>query len=194
MTAEQVSQLSALVDGELATRHAVPLVHSVGQDPALRATWERYHLIGQVLRGERVQSEVRGVAAAVRDRLRSEPTLVMPRAVVGVRSRIWHSPLAGAAMAAGVVLLAVFAVPGFYRGPVSGTELTADRSAGAQPARSAAVGDAAIDHALRRWQTDRDALASKLDVFLVNHQETAPAAGVKGLLPYATLVGYERVR
>ncbi len=189
MTAEQVSQLSALVDGELATRHAVPLVHSVGQDPALRAAWERYHLIGQVLRGERVRSEVRGVAAAVRERLRSEPTLVMPRAVVDVRSRIWHSPLAGAAMAAGVFLLAVFAVPSFYRGPVSGTELAADLSAGAQPARSAA-----IDHALRRWQTDRDALASKLDVFLVNHQETAPAAGVKGLLPYATLVGYERVR
>ncbi len=194
MTAEQVSQLSALVDGELATRHAVPLVHSVERDPALRATWERYHLIGQVLRGERVQSEVRGVAAAVSDRLRAEPTLVMPRAVVGVRSRIWHSPLAGAAMAASVVLLAVFAVPGFYQGPVSAPALSADVAGRAQSVRSAAANDAEIDHALRRWHTDRAELASKLDVFLVNHQETAPAAGVKGLLPYATLVGYERVR
>jgi len=194
MTDEQVSQLSALVDGELTTRHAVPLVHSIGQDPVLRATWERYHLIGQVLRGERVQVATRGVAATVGERLRSEPTLVMPGAVVGVRSRIWHSPLAGAAMAAAVVLLAVFAVPGVNQGPMSGPALRADVAGGAPPEPAVAVGDAEIDHALRRWHTDRDALASKLDVFLVNHQETAPAAGVRGLLPYATLVGYERVR
>jgi sigma-E factor negative regulatory protein RseA len=194
MTAEQVSQLSALVDGELATCHAVPLAHAVGQDPGLRATWERYHLIGQILRGERVQAEVRGVAAAVRDRLRSEPTLVMPRAVVGFRSRLWHSPLAGAAMAAGVVLLAVFAVPDFYQGRISGPALRGEVTGGAQPASAAAAGDAEFDHALRRWHTDRDELASKLDVFLVNHQETVPAAGVKGMLPYATLVGYGRAR
>jgi len=97
-------------------------------------------------------------------------------------------------MAAAVVLLAVFAVPDFYQGPVSGPALRAEVAGGAQPASSPADGDAEIDHALRRWQTDRDELASKLDVFLVNHQETAPAAGVKGMLPYATLVGYERVR
>jgi sigma-E factor negative regulatory protein RseA len=46
----------------------------------------------------------------------------------------------------------------------------------------------------RRWHLDRPDLASKLDLFLVNHQEAAPAAGVKGMLPYATLVGYEGPR
>ena len=59
MTDEQISQLSALVDGELAGRNALGLYDSVERDPALRAAWERYHLIGQVLRGERVQRDRR---------------------------------------------------------------------------------------------------------------------------------------
>jgi sigma-E factor negative regulatory protein RseA len=185
MTDEQVTQLSALVDGELTSRHAVPLYDSVECDPVLRATWERYHLIGQALRGERVQPQVRGLAAAVREQLNSEPAPVRPRAA-SVQPRVWHSPFAGAALAAAAAFVAVFAVPSLFQGPTPAPIPTAALAVAPPPAIGAPA-----NPAVRRWQTDRDDLASKLDLFLVNHQEAAPASGVKGMLSYATLVGYE---
>lgn len=188
MTDEQVTQLSALVDGELANRQAAPLFDSVACDPALRATWERYHLIGQVLRGERVQPEFRGLAAAVHEQLRYEPSLARSPAAI-VQSRVWRPPFAGAALAAAAAFLAVFAVPSLFQGPTPAflppVGLVSASPPAIHPAPSPQV---------RRWQTDRDDLAHKLDLFLVSHQEAAPASGVKGMLPYATLVGYETRR
>jgi hypothetical protein len=37
-------------------------------------------------------------------------------------------------------------------------------------------------------------LEPKLDRFLINHQASSPVSGIKGLLPYATVVGYESGR
>jgi len=233
MTDEHLSQLSALVDGELTAHNALPLCDALQRDPALSATWERYHIMGQVLRGERVAWDARAVAVAVREQLRHAPPPEVSRAVSN-RPRAWRSPFAGAALAAAAAFLAVFAVPSLYQGPesiaispqplveriaVGGERVASDerpvgRGLGAAAAAMATgpgipgtrPGD---DPALatrptlsqpaparpnRRWQTDRDELASKLDLFVVNHQETAPAAGVKGVLPYVTLVGYETVR
>ncbi|HYN76229.1 MAG TPA: sigma-E factor negative regulatory protein [Lamprocystis sp. (in: g-proteobacteria)] len=191
MTDEHVSQLSALVDGELLPRHALTLFAAVERDPALAAAWERYHLIGQVVRGGRVQPDARGIAAAVREQLRAQPRLLVPRAAV-IPPRVWRPPFAGAALAAAAVLLAVFAVPSLYQGPdpVAALALPAASPLGTAsgPRREDAPNTA------RRWQTDRSDLAGKLDLFLVNHQEAAPATGVKGMLPYATLVGYETGR
>jgi sigma-E factor negative regulatory protein RseA len=189
MTDEQVSWLSALVDGELAHRNTLPLYDALERDPALRGAWERYHLIGQVLRGERVRREGRGVAAAVQEQLHGEPIPMLPRTAAGCRPRVWYSPFAGAALAAAAALLAVFAVPGLYQGPESVPDLTESPAV-----MSAAALTPPAAREVRRWQTDRDDLASKLDLFFVNHQESAPATGVKGMLPYATLVGYEAGR
>jgi len=225
MTDEHLSQLSALVDGELTPHTALSLCDALERDPALSATWERYHLIGQALRGERVGREARGVAAAVREQLRHAPAPVASRALPS-RPRAWRSPFAGAALAAAAAFLAVFAVPSLYQGPESmtasprplverldvggeerlareGEVAAAVASAagpntegagfGTDPARTTTTPTlvpAAPVQPWRRWQTDRDDLASKLDLFVVNHQEAAPAAGVKGVLPYATLIGY----
>jgi len=46
----------------------------------------------------------------------------------------------------------------------------------------------------RRWHVDEPALESKLDRFLVNHQEHSPVSRMQGFLPYATLVGYAASR
>jgi sigma-E factor negative regulatory protein RseA len=193
MTDEHLPQLSALVDGELADRKALSLRDALDRDPALSTTWERYHLIGQVLRGERVSLDARGVAAAVRERLRSESA--PPTAELAVaRVRVWRPPFAGAALAAAAVLLAVFAVPGLYQGPESAPLARTPLAAAAPFALTADAREFDEVQQPRRWQTDREALASRLDLFLVNHQEATPVAGVNGMLPYATLVGYETGR
>lgn len=180
---EERQQLSLLVDGELDVRQAAGLCDQVGRDPQLRATWERYQLAGRALRGEHIDPDARAVADRVRSALESEPVPIMMRKVPRA-SRT--APFAGAALAAAAVFLAVFAVPSFLHGPGDDRSLPRDLATAelsvAPPSRE------------RRWNLNRPDLENKLDLFLVNHQEAAPATGVKGMLSYATLVGYESGR
>ena len=183
MNAAQETRLSALIDGELTNDHSASLYAALGPDPGLRATWERYHLIGQVLRGEQVSREVRSVAAAVRgwtDAVPSGP----PRQAAAAPARAWRTLFAGAALAATAAFLTLFVVPDRYR-EAQTTRVAVGALAGGVPRHPPEV---------RRWDTDRSDLVSTLDRFLVNHQEAAPASGARGMLPYATLVGYEAPR
>lgn len=183
MTEEQESQVSVLIDGELDARRAARLYDLVGREPELLAAWERYHLIGQAMRGERVEREARAVAEGVRRALEYEPTVVLSPTVRLARG-VRLAPVAGAALAAGVAILAILAVPTPLRGPES--------EGWHGPANERYAHLENRQH--RLWHPDRHDLADKLDLFLVSHQEAAPATGVKGMLPYATLVGYDNDR
>jgi sigma-E factor negative regulatory protein RseA len=185
MTEERQRQLSALVDGDLDVRRVANACGLIAVDPELRSTWERYHLIGQTLRGEPVDPGARGVADAVRAALVSEPLPERQRQGGGRRSSRL-APFAGAALAAGAAFLAVFAVPALFQGPDPGDLAPA-------PGRLAGL-STPLPFQERRWNLNPPDLQNKLDLFLVNHQEAAPATGVKGMLPYATLIGYEGAR
>ena len=171
------------MDGELDGRRAARLFDLVGREPEMRAAWERYHLIGQAIRGERIDREVRGLADSVRRAVEREPTVIAPSSRLG--RGVPLAPFAGAVLAAGVAILAILAVPSLLQGP--GPE------GGQVPVveRYARLDNSAPP---QTWSPDRQVLADKLDLFLVNHQEAAPATGVKGMLPYATLVGYDSGR
>jgi len=178
-------QLSALMDDELSSANTGDFLREIGRDPELRAAWERYHLIAHALRGEAVNPSARRLAEAVGNALNSDPVPLRRRpSPAPVASRL--APCGGAALAAAAAFLAVFAVPNLLQGPDPAT------SEGLDP--QAATWTSASGVKESRWDLDRPDLASKLDVFLVNHQEAAPATGVKGMLPYATLVGYEPAR
>jgi sigma-E factor negative regulatory protein RseA len=178
-------QLSALMDDELGSYSAGDLLYHLGRDPELRATWERYHLIAHALRGEAINPSARRLAESVGDVIRAEPVPLRGRAgAAPVTSRL--APFGGAALAAAAAFLAVFAVPNLFQGSDPANPEILDPQA--------ATWTSAADLAESRWDVDRPDLASKLDVFLVNHQEAAPATGVKGMLPYATLVGYDPAR
>lgn len=185
MSERRVEQLSALVDGELGAPFAGGLLERVGRDPELRGVWERYHLIAQALRGEAIDPGVRQVAASIGERLGSEPVpLRQTPTRLSPPSRL--APFAGAALAAAAAFLAVFAVPNLLNGPEMVPPQPPQRhTAGWVPPGGVVEG---------RWGIDHQELANKLDLFLVNHQEAAPAAGVKGMLPYAILVRYEPAR
>lgn len=186
MTDEQRQRISALQDGELDADGAARVVDALLRDGDLRRAWERYHLIGLVIRGERVAASTRPLADAVRARIEDEPTLLAPRRR-DRQGRLRLGPFAGVALAAAAGFVAVLVFPTWFKGTETlstevGTapRLVAEEPAGVPPAR--------------RWDLDRPDLASKLDLFLVTHQESAPMAGAKGMLPYATFVGYEAGR
>jgi sigma-E factor negative regulatory protein RseA len=185
MSDQQFEKLSALMDGELSDRLAGNLLDQSGQDPEFGSAWERYHLIGQAMRGEAYNPTARQVSESVGETLLTEPIPIRRRASRNTpHARL--APFGGAALAAAAAFLAVFAVPNLFQGPE-----TEPATSPGQPLTTWTPVGAAAE---RRWDLDRPDLASKLDLFLVSHQEAAPATGVKGILPYATLVGYEAAR
>jgi negative regulator of sigma E activity len=101
--------LSALLDGELPPEQTDFLLKRVRRDAELRGTLQRYRLVGDTLRGERVQARpdfMLRVSAAIA----AEPALPAPNARPGRRSAAalrWLKPVAGLAVAASVASVAV---------------------------------------------------------------------------------------
>jgi negative regulator of sigma E activity len=71
---EQISQLSALFDNELPREQSELVIRRALKDPALRASWGRYALIGACLRNEPIHTDARlpDVADRVRMLLAAE--------------------------------------------------------------------------------------------------------------------------
>lgn len=118
---EQVTQLSALFDGELPPQQAEMVMRRALKDATLRTSWGRYALIGACVRGEplpvrqgmSVADRVQAALAAERD---LNVTALPARGTRGETGRSgggasWISRGAlGGAIAAGVAVISVFVV------------------------------------------------------------------------------------
>ncbi|MFB1489267.1 MULTISPECIES: sigma-E factor negative regulatory protein [unclassified Thiocapsa] len=186
MSDELRQRISELQDGTLDPAGTARLVDAMTRDPDLRGTWERFHAIGSAIRGEPIQGSYRGVADVVRERIAHEPAVFAPRGRGAERARP-NRPIAGIALAAAAAFLAVFVAPSLFDGAGSLSDVPA-------AAPTFAAQPAALVVPAKRWDLDHPELANKLDLYLVTHQETAPTTGAKGMLPYATFVGYEAGR
>lgn len=184
MTEQQRQHLSALIDGEIDGVLLHPTLSALESSPELAQTWERYHLIGQALRREPVNLEYRRIAADVRRRIDQEPVPLAPAA----RRHSRVGPFAGAALAAASAFLAVFAVPQFFAPTIERPFQPVSVTAAAPPVQFQ------LAQSGQRWNLEEPELKNKLDRFLVNHQAYSTASGIKGFLPYATVVGYEAGR
>lgn len=139
--------LSALVDGEAGPQEAEAVRAAWRQDPALRARWHDYHLIGDILRSEDLASDAGHDAdflARLRDRLAAEPVVLAPSSVRAPAARRRWAGVA--AMAAGFVVVAGAALSVFGPGavPEAGPGLAQAPEAPVGPARPAAPSDLAL--------------------------------------------------
>ena len=107
---EQIrEQVSAFLDGELPNSEAELLLKRLTRDGELRESFGRYALIGESMRGGGHARLSQGFYARVNRAIDGEP-VTMDAPAPGVRrSRLWR-PFAGAALAAGVAAIAVFAL------------------------------------------------------------------------------------
>jgi sigma-E factor negative regulatory protein RseA len=185
MSEQQRQHVSAFVDGEVDPALVHATLSALESSGDLRAAWESYHLISGALRSEPVREEYRELALRVSERIAVDP---VPLMTVAAR-REWPSrlgPFAGAALAASAAFFVVFAVPHLFK-PSLDSPPPANRqvaSASSTPVQFR------LPALTQRWHVDKPALEDKLDRFLVNHQERSPVSGMKGFLPYATVVGY----
>jgi sigma-E factor negative regulatory protein RseA len=104
---EQIrEQISAFLDGELPPAESELLMKRLLRDPELRDSFGRYALIGEAMRGSRPMSLRRDFGAAVNSAIDAQAMPAETRAASGA-SRRWFRPLAGAAVAAGVAMVAI---------------------------------------------------------------------------------------
>ncbi len=119
MTNQYDEQLSAFVDSELHDATLAPLIKRLTQDVDMKQRWQRYHLIGDSLRGSVTGSmtSTSNFADAVMQALESEPTILAPKSSVKSPTSPLVKRIAGVAIAASVATIAVLGVQDLYQSP-----------------------------------------------------------------------------
>lgn len=178
--------ISALIDGELTPKDTSETVSHLLKSDDFCKVWNRYHLIGDVLRGEHVRVVYQDIAVRVSKQVREETTIIAPHRVAphkqirGLFDHRWVKPTVGFALAASVAVMAIMITPYFL-------DLAPD---GEVP--EVALSPKSMDytgHSGTRWNVDKPDMESTLNRYLVNHQKYAPLKNMNG--PYANFVSYD---
>ncbi len=103
-------KISTLLDGELDREEAIATIRHLGADAQRRATWDSYHLIGDVLRGEDLgeMARRRKSTEVLFAKLAAEPTVIAPAAIHQARRQ--SKTRIAMAMAASIVTVSAIAV------------------------------------------------------------------------------------
>ena len=169
-------RVSMLMDADLEGRDNPRLLDRLEGDAELRATWARYHAIGDVLRSAGAPLAGPDFAAKVAAAVAEEPTVLAPKSLD--RALTVRPSIVSLGLAASLVAVAVLVGKSMN----DHAEVFQAASLG-QPAaaleRVAAAAPGAADS-----QAD-----SQFNDYLVMHSETAYMAGSAGMLPYVRLVG-----
>ena len=182
MTEQMQKNISALVDGELHLSELRQLTRQLADSEELRRLWGRYQLVGDAIRGERVDPGFLALAERVRDRLADEPNILAPRAPGEIRGP-WLKPVAGLVVAASVAAAVVLLTPQLPEPTVPALPVVAEVNTADSVAYPLPSGT--------HWDLGKPAVESKLNTYLVNHHRHAPAANMQGMLEYASFVGYD---
>lgn len=170
------SEISALLDDELAPGAAGRTIDALGRDADLRNAWETYHLIGDALRRSPELSP--RFADKVIVRLSREPVVFAPAASQAPRKNPFRFvlPLAASVMGIGAVGWVAMSLnapqqervarapSSIQGGAASASPQVAAKPASGQPATGA------------------------LQEYLVAHQAYSPANGIQGVAPYVRTV------
>lgn len=161
--------ISALLDGEADDLERERALRTLGTDPVLRGTWERYHLASAAIRRELDLMVSPGLADRIHERLQHETQDGASRRFIAPRVLKFT---AGLAIAASVAAVAILNLPPLVSPPALST---AQHAAG-----KSTVADA---------RQMPPAQQSALNLYLVRHGEFTPAAGMNGMLSYVRVIG-----
>ena len=188
-------QISAFLDGEFRESKPDRVVDALYGNPELRRAWTRFHLIGDVMRGVGPVPGAGSIAGEVDATLSGEKIVPLkPRL-----RRPGFGPLAGLALAASVSAVAILGIHSLD----DGRDTPSPAVAVASRPEAAAVGSAGnvpgeetrrsgYEPARLQWSDVAPDTEARLNAYLVNHNEFA-GNGVRGVMPYVRLVGYQSV-
>lgn len=189
-------QISALMDGELAD-NPLYTVNALKNSEEYRKSWCHYHLIGETLRGNLPSHYDPQLAERISRAISEEPAVMAPepgRFSLGE----YFKPVMGFAIAASVTVAIIFGVRYTSEAPPINTVQTA--AVQQQPSTTTPVNNPRIAtaqvatdkprQASRTYKIPIDA-QSRLNRYLVNHNEYRTNTGVQGMLPYVRIVAHE---
>ncbi len=186
MTDDKREKISALLDDEIPTGDIAKAISQIQEEDALRQTWQRYQLIGDLMRGEVPMGSALGVAERVKSELKSVPAVIAFPQRKSIRR--WPRHFAGGLMAASVAALAVILLPRL-------TISTLDEPDPARVVSKPSVQPMTVRQTGTHWENlPFKKVESKLNRYLMEHNEFASPGGMKGVLPYASFVAYDQER
>ncbi len=185
MTEQEFERLSALVDDELPPNEIGGEIHKLCQSDGKRERWSRYHLIGDAMRHEIGSIYSPSLAQSISQRLQDEPVVLAP-AAIKPDSSPRRKTLTGLAVAASLAAVAVVLAPQLISPKGSATPPVVAEQHSAESRTYFVAQDGT------RWELlKKPAVESRLNAYLVNHQERSPSSNIKGIMPYATFVSYD---
>ncbi|UCF75884.1 MAG: sigma-E factor negative regulatory protein [Betaproteobacteria bacterium] len=161
--------ISALMDGELSESQMQQHLATLKEDPELLHSWDMFHLIGDVLRGERLLLSG-AFRRGIIEKLASEPTVLAPRRT---KKKVFTYALSAAASISAVAAVGWLA---FFNNPL------APSSEIARAPQSLPV-TAAPSPQLSSVPSD-----GTMNEYLIAHQEYSPSTAIQGLAPYIRTV------
>lgn len=180
------SQLSALVDDELADMEIDLVLRRLSRDGDARDRWERYHLISDVMQGHLPAAFDTDFVARIRQAIEAEP---LPQPVARPLPA-WYKPVTGFGLAASVALMALFGLKLNQTDILQPTApFAATSSALSAPATALPIQTVA---ATRPADPASEPVEARLNHYLVNHSGYASMSSVNGMLPYVRMVGYQQ--
>ena len=168
-----MDKISQWMDGELSGHETREQLTRIKQDAELHHCWGVFHLVGDVMRGERALS--REFEKRVAARLAGEPAVLAPRHRVA--SRFATYALSAAASVSAVALVGWLA---FFMNPLAPQTDLAQAPTTPPPA-------AAPSEQLASVPSD-----GKMNEYLIAHQEFSPSTEIQGLAPYIRGVSSSR--
>ncbi|MCU7904688.1 MAG: sigma-E factor negative regulatory protein [Candidatus Thiodiazotropha sp. (ex Epidulcina cf. delphinae)] len=186
MTEQAFERLSALVDDELPESEISDEINKLKQNPSSRDIWSYYHLIGDAMRSELGPLHHAGMARAISGRLEDEPVVLAP-AALRRSAQPRKRTLTGLAVAASVAAVAVVLAPQMINPEGSEAPQQTVATNRLPETKTLYVAEDGT-----RWELlKKPKVESRLNAYLVNHQELSPTSNIKGIMPYATFVSYD---
>ncbi len=177
MTERHNERISALVDDEIRDIEAEFLVRRLAGDEDAKDCWERYHLIGDAMRNHLPPVVDSDFASRVMAAIDEEPAL---ERLPSGRTVHLLKPVAGVAVAASVAVMAIVGVQWINEETGAVNTVASSR-------------DAYERMPATHWDRQGPVVETRLNTFLVNHNEHASMNRVQGLMPYGRIISYDSV-
>jgi len=167
-----MDRISAFMDGETSRGEAHQTLLRLKQNDTCRETWDTFHLIGDVMRGN---PELRdGFVAQLHQRIEQEPTQLAP----GLNWR--KSTNFALSAAASVAAISIVLALGLTDNPLSPQIQIADAP------KTKVIADNTPTIARPRPTTAAN--QGKINEYLMAHQEFSPSTAFQGVAPYVRTV------
>lgn len=180
---DKTDNLSSLMDGEL--NNPDKCLKSIANNAQMKASWKRYHLARDAMKGQLSDYPLLDVSAAVSESLKNEAVVLAPL-WRRISPRYVMKQAAGLAIAAAVGTIAILSV---QQAQLVSSDVQVIAAASA-PATNTNNGQIRQVSFTTREKLDV-AVESKLSGYLVNHNEYSKSTRVSRVMPYTRIVSFQ---